>query len=61
MSCEAVPACYGGGTGMRRRVHPGDHAVESSVSFIPLFDGTANWPPNSDAGRSLRLRTVTFE
>jgi hypothetical protein len=24
---------------MRRHVHPGNHAAESFVSFIPLFDG----------------------
>ena len=27
------------GAGMRRHVHSGNHAAESFVSFIPLFDG----------------------
>jgi hypothetical protein len=27
------------GAGMRRHVHAGNHAAESFVSFIPLFDG----------------------
>jgi hypothetical protein len=26
---------------MRRHVHLGNHAAESFVSFIPLFDGAA--------------------
>ena len=29
------------GAGMRRHVHPGNHAAESFVSFIPLFGGLA--------------------
>jgi hypothetical protein len=29
------------GAGMRRHVHAGNHAAESFVSFIPLFDGPA--------------------
>jgi hypothetical protein len=39
ISCEAVPASDLDGAGMRRHVHPGNHAAESFVSFIPLFDG----------------------
>jgi hypothetical protein len=39
ISCEAVPASIRDGAGMRRHVHPGSHAAESFVSFIPLFDG----------------------
>ena len=39
ISCEAVPASDRAGAGMRRHVHPGNHAAESFVSFIPLFDG----------------------
>ena len=39
ISCEAVPASDPAGAGMRRHVHPGNHAAESFVSFIPLFDG----------------------
>ena len=27
------------GAGMRRHAHSGNHAAESFVSFIPLFDG----------------------
>jgi len=34
-----VPASDPAGAGMRRHVHPGNHAAESFVSFIPLFDG----------------------
>ena len=38
ISCEAVPASMPlTGAGMRRHVHPGNHAAESFVSFIPLF------------------------
>jgi hypothetical protein len=33
------------GAGMRRHVHSGNHAAESFVSFIPLFDGTPLAPP----------------
>jgi len=29
------------GAGMRRHVHPGNHAAESFVSFIPLFGSAA--------------------
>jgi hypothetical protein len=29
---------------MRRHVHAGNHAAESFVSFIPLFDGTPRLP-----------------
>ena len=34
-------ACWSdrAGAGMRRHVHSGNHAAESFVSFIPLFDG----------------------
>jgi hypothetical protein len=40
ISCEAVPASMPlTGAGMRRHVHSGNHAAESFVSFIPLFDG----------------------
>jgi hypothetical protein len=39
ISCEAVPASDLAGAGMRRHVHPRNHAAESFVSFIPLFDG----------------------
>ena len=39
ISCEAVPASERDGAGMRRHVHAGNHAAESFVSFIPLFDG----------------------
>jgi len=39
ISCEAVPASKLDGAGMRRHVHPGNHAAESFVSFIPLFCG----------------------
>jgi hypothetical protein len=39
ISCEAVAAPDPAGAGMRRHVHPGNHAAESFVSFIPLFDG----------------------
>ena len=42
ISCEAVPASDPAGAGMRRHFHPGNHAAESFVSFIPLFDGAAN-------------------
>jgi hypothetical protein len=39
ISCEAVPASTPStGAGMRRHVHLGNHAAESFVSFIPLFD-----------------------
>jgi hypothetical protein len=41
ISCEAVPASNRDGAGMRRHVHSGNHAAESFVSFIPLFDGVA--------------------
>jgi hypothetical protein len=42
ISCEAVPASMPpAGAGMRRHVHPGNHAAESFVSFIPLFCGFA--------------------
>jgi hypothetical protein len=45
ISCEAVPASMPlAGAGMRRHVHSGNHAAESFVSFIPLFDGTALEP-----------------
>ncbi len=40
ISCEAVPASMPlTGAGMRRHVHPRNHAAESFVSFIPLFCG----------------------
>jgi hypothetical protein len=40
ISCEAVPASMPlAGAGMRRHAHSGNHAAESFVSFIPLFDG----------------------
>ena len=42
ISCEAVPAFNLAGAGMRRHVHAGNHAAESFVSFIPLFDGVAH-------------------
>jgi hypothetical protein len=29
---------------MRRHVHAGNHAAESFVSFIPLFDGPDHLP-----------------
>jgi hypothetical protein len=32
-----VPASDLAGAGMRRHVHPGNHAAESFVSFIRLF------------------------
>jgi len=35
-----VPASERDGAGMRRHVHSGNHAAESFVSFIPLFDDT---------------------
>jgi hypothetical protein len=35
-----VPASDPAGAGIRRHVHSGNHAAESFVSFIPLFDGT---------------------
>jgi hypothetical protein len=35
-----VPASERDGAGMRRHVHSGNHAAESFVSFIPLFDGS---------------------
>jgi hypothetical protein len=42
ISCEAVPASMPlAGAGMRRHAHPGNHAAESFVSFIPLFGGLA--------------------
>jgi hypothetical protein len=41
ISCEALPASERDGAGMRRHVHPGNHAAESFVSFIPLFDAVA--------------------
>jgi hypothetical protein len=44
LKCEAVPASERDGAGMRRHVHPSNHAAESFVSFIPLFDGTALEP-----------------
>jgi hypothetical protein len=44
ISCEAVPAPERDGAGMRRHVHPGNHAAESFVSFIPLFDGALATP-----------------
>ena len=51
ISCEAVPASMPStSAGMRRHVHSGNHAAESFVSFIPLFDSEATlakpfWPP----------------
>jgi hypothetical protein len=41
ISCEVVPASDLAGAGMRRHVHAGNHAAESFVSFIPLFDRLA--------------------
>jgi hypothetical protein len=39
-----VPASDLAGAGMKRHVHPGNHAAESFVSFIPLFCGLAQSP-----------------
>jgi hypothetical protein len=45
-----VPASIPAGAGMRRHVHPGKHAAESFVSFIPLFDRLVLFPvPFPDA------------
>jgi hypothetical protein len=41
ISCEAVPASDVASAGMRRHVHPRNHAAESFVSFIPLFGSVA--------------------
>jgi hypothetical protein len=38
ISGEAAPASNPAGAGMRRHVHSANHAAESFVSFIPLFD-----------------------
>jgi len=38
ISCEAVPASERDGAGMRRHVLSGNHAAESFVSFMRLFD-----------------------
>ena len=58
ISCEAVPACCRGGAGMRRHVHAGNHAAESFVSFIPLFDGQPAQPLPCDASLRMSLRTL---
>ncbi len=38
ISCEAVPASIRASAGIRRHVHSGNHAAESFVSCIRLFD-----------------------
>jgi hypothetical protein len=43
ISCEAVSASDRDGAGMKRHVHSGNHAAESFVCFIPLFDARRIW------------------
>ena len=47
-----MPASERDGAGMRRHVHPGNHAAESFVSFMRLFDGLP---------ALLRVRPVALE
>ena len=58
INCEAVPASDPAGAGMRRHVHSGNHAAESFVSFIPLFDGSITPPRHIPAPSGVDLQTL---
>ncbi len=55
ISREAVPAPDLAGAGMRRHVHSGNHAAESFVSFIPLFDGVRGPSTSTHSRKSSRI------
>jgi hypothetical protein len=46
------------GAGMRQHVHSGNHAAESFVSFIPLFDSVVTPPHNFVASRRHALASL---
>jgi hypothetical protein len=57
--CEAVHASDLDGAGMRLHVHSGNHAAESFVSFISLFDRVAApYTPACVACHSARARSA---